>query len=140
MLLSNWNECLKGDYRYTRKKVDLESEETDEDKEAWFKIYDGYIEKYGLSDIYTKMLKIMKKKAILELQFVQTRDRFLLTLIGIQEEKLRKIMSRGGKGQSTGQSLVHLSKWYGIHLKPTEITVVEYQDILLEYARHNKAK
>ena len=138
MILDNWIECTAGDHKYSRKHVDFESESTEDDTEQWYRIYDGYIEKYGLSDHYNRILKAMKKKALLEIKYVQTRDQFLITLIGIEEEKLKILFQSVGTGMSIEKSLIHLSRWCGYQIKSNQTTVVEYFNILAEYGRSSK--
>lgn len=138
MLLSDWIKCTNGDPRFARKKVEKDSKEKPEDAENWYRIYDVYIERYGLGKLYERILKVMKKKALLEIKYVKTRDRFLLTLISVQKENLRALMQDNGEGMTMEASLVHLSKWYGHHLRPSETTVTEYKNILKEYGKSNK--
>ncbi len=138
MILSNWFKCIDGDLRYSRKVVDLDSEVTEEDVEQWYRIYDTHIARFGFNPKYERILKAMKKKAILELKYVMTRDPFLKTLIAIEREKiatLRKERSGGNDGHSV---LVRLSKWYGQMLRATEITVLEFHLIREEYGKANK--
>ena len=123
--------------RFVRKVVDLESEQTDQDVEQWQRVYDQYIEKYGLSELYQKLLETMRKKALIELDFVETRDRFKITEISILEEKLKNMVNNNGKGMSIDQSLVHLSKWLGYRVDIFKTTVAEYFTLLKEYGKAN---
>lgn len=136
MLLSHWEKCVEeGDYRFARKYVDKESEATEEDLENWFRIYDTYIKRFGLNPKYERILKVIRKKALLELKFVLTRDPFLHTLIAIEKENLKVLRGSGKKGTTIAKSLIPLGKWYGSHLRTSEITVEEYQNIMEEYQK-----
>lgn len=137
MLLSHWLKCVAGDHRYARKNVDVESEETPEDLEAWYCVYDTYISRFGFNPKYERILKAMKKKALLELKWVITRDPFLRTLITIEEEKLKLLRKDDGEGSNVERLLVHLSKWYGQRLRANEITVLEFNLICEEYGKAN---
>ena len=137
MPLHNWIKCTDGDLRFVRKVVDLESEQTAQDVEQWQRVYDQYIEKYGLSELYQKLLETMRKKALIELDFVETRDRFKITEISILEEKLKNMVNNNGKGMSIDQSLVHLSKWLGYRVDIFKTTVAEYFTLLKEYGKAN---
>jgi len=141
MLLDSWIEATGGDYRHARKHVEKDSEETPEDVENWFRLYDQYIDKYGLSEKYARILKLMKKKALLDLKFAKTRDRFTQMLSEIEAEKIKNLMKDNGKGMSVEASLIPLSKSLGGGrlLKARELTVVEYQNLIEDYARSNKA-
>ena len=137
MPLHNWIKCTEGDFRFVRKVVDLDTEETDQDAEKWAVVYDQYIDKYGLSEMYKKLLETMRKKALLELSFVKTRDRFKLTLISAQEEKLKGMLNNNGNGMTIEQALIHLSKWLGYRIDNRQTTVVEYFNLLAEYGKAN---
>jgi len=101
-------------------------------------LYDQYIKKYGLSKLYKKLLALMREKALMECTFVETRDRFKLTLIEVKEVELKSALENNGQGMSIDQALVHLSKWIGYRLNPKEITVVEYFNILEQYGKANQ--
>lgn len=138
MILDNWIQCTNGDFRFTRIDVDYDSEVTEKDHEEWFRIYDQYIEKYDLSDVYLKLLKIMKRKALLELEFVRTRKPFVITKLAIEEQKLSLMMKNKGTPMTIEQSLIHLAKWMGGNLiNKKEITVEQYFDLLNEHGKHN---
>lgn len=137
MTLDFWIYATGGDYRYSREFVEKDSEQTAEDVENWFRLYDQYIDKYGFSDKYKKTLKLMKKKALLDLKFVQTRDRFTLMLIEIEEKKILDLMKDNGKGMTVEASLIPLSKWFGSMLRARDLTVTEYNNLLEHYGRNN---
>lgn len=123
--------------RFIRKSVDLETEITDQDLEQWYKIYDQYIEKYGLSELYKKLLETMREKALAELEFVTTGDNFKKTEISLLEEKLKTMVNNNGKGMSIEESLVHLSKWLGYRVDVFKTSVTEYFTLLNEYGKAN---
>ena len=82
----------------------------------------------------------MKKKALIELEYVETKERFKLTEIEIQETKLKEMLANTGSGMTIEESLIHLSKWIGYRLNTKEICVVEYFNILKEYGKANTKK
>ena len=110
------------------------------DIEAWQKIYDSYILEYGLSDMYKKLLNAMKKKALLEVDFIITRDRFKLTEIEMQIANLDAMIINKGSGVTIEQSLIHLSKWMGSWINVKTITTREYFNLMEEYGKENKRK
>ena len=107
---------------------------------AWQKIYDSYIKEYGLSDVYKKLLNAMKKKALLEVDFIITRDRFKLTEIEMQISNLDAMLMNKGSGITIEQSLIHLSKWMGSWINVKTITTREYFNLMEEYGKENKRK
>lgn len=107
---------------------------------AWEKIYDSYIKEYGLSDVYKKLLNAMKKKALLEVDFIITRERFKLTEIEMQIANLDAMMMNKGSSVTIEQSLIHLSKWMGSWINVKTITTREYFNLMEEYGKENKRK
>jgi hypothetical protein len=114
------------------------TEITAQDHEAWEKIYDEYIERWGLGKLKEKMLKAMIRKAEAELEFCITGDRFQLTQAEIEENKLEGMMKNAGHGVTIEQTLIHLSKWIGQWIKPREISTQEYFLMIQELDRYNK--
>lgn len=110
------------------------------DIEAWQKIYDSYILEYGLSDMYKKLLNAMRKKALLEVDFIITRERFKLTEIEMQIANLDAMLNNKGSGITIEQSLIHLSKWLGSWINVKTITTREYFNLMEEYGKENKRK
>ena len=128
--------CTDGEVKYTRINLDYGDEKSD--NEAWFKIYDSYIDEFGLSKQYNKMLNTLKKKATLELDYTIKRDKFLLTLLEIEQQNLKLLLDNNGVGVTINESLVHLSKFVGYWLRPKDITTREYFTLLKEVERINK--
>jgi hypothetical protein len=139
MPLYNWIKCTEeGEMEYVCKEPGEAREQDLYD--AWARIFDDYIERFGLNDLYVRMLKKQQEKAILQLDYVETRDRFKLTLIEIAEMDLKKMMHNGGSKTGIQETLVVLSKWVGYRLNPKEITVSEYFNIRKRYGEENKQK
>ncbi len=133
--LSNWIECLEGNLQYTRCGAigdDLS------DFEAWCNIYDQYIAKYGLNKQYKELLEVLKKKALIQCDYVITRDKFSLTLLEIEEQNLKMMLNNRGTGMTIEQTLVHLSKFVGYWLRAKDITTGEYFTLLDEFNKTNK--
>ena len=127
--------CLEGDLTHTR--IDGTGDEQN-DALAWEKIYDKYLQRYGLSKQYIELLKVLKKKADIELEYIIKKDKFSLTLLEIEEENLKIMLSNSGHGMSIEQTLVHLSKFVGYFIRAKEISAGEYFTLLDEYKRINK--
>jgi hypothetical protein len=127
--------CTEGEYSYARKSKEGSDEA---DINAWYVIYDDYINRFGLSKKYQQMLKAMRKKALIELDYVIKRDRFSLTLLEIEIQNLKMLLDNNGQGVSIEQSLVHLSRFVGYWIRSKEITAGEYFTLMEEYERINK--
>lgn len=136
--LFNWIKCNDGDLTFTR--IDKNSGDRKSDQEAWMKLWDQYIKKYGLAKLHERMLQVMKEKALLECDYVITKDRFKLNLIEIEAQRLKDMMANGGEGMTLEESLVHLSRWAGYRLNPKEISVVEYFNMMKQYGKENSKK
>ena len=108
------------------------------DDHFFSKIYDEYIADFGLSDMHLKLLKTMKKRALLEIQFVITRERFKLTEIDIEIAKLESMMKNNGSGMTIEQSLIHMSKWMNTWINSKQISVRDYFNLMNEFKRSNK--
>tara|TARA_R110002126_G_scaffold81640_1_gene201004 strand:- start:192 stop:605 length:414 start_codon:yes stop_codon:yes gene_type:complete len=137
MPLKNWIKCNEGDLRFARKKIQPKDKEIKTDSENWVLIYDGYIEKFGLGELFKKMLETKRKKALLECEFIETWEQFKITEINIEVQKLNNMMRNNGDGMTIEQSLIYLSKWLGFHLNTKKITVTEYFNLMAEYGKGN---
>jgi hypothetical protein len=139
MPLDNWIRITEdGEYKYMCK--DPENVKGVDLAEAWYNLNDEYIQRYGLSSLYTRLLKKMKEKALLELNYVTSRDRFKLTEISLAEEELRSMMSNRGEGIGIREALIHLSKYMGFRLDPRQITVSEFFNIRDKHGKENNKK
>ncbi len=137
MPLANWIRCTNNDLtgcRITDKGTAVM------DEVIWETIYDSYIKEMGLDKMYTRLLGVMKEKAKIECDYVLTSDRFKLTLLEIEEAKLRDMISASDGKDSGGidKSLVYISKWVGSWLNPKQMTVKEYFVLLREMEKMNK--
>jgi hypothetical protein len=135
MPLFNWIQCHNGNMEFTRK---TNAGTPAQDIEAWQQIYDDYIREFGLSDVQKKLFDAMKKRAVLELDFVITGDRFKLTEIEIAIAKIDAMLTNKGSGITIDQSLIYISKWLGQWINPRNITVKEYFNLLEQYGKANK--
>lgn len=137
MPLYNWIKCNEGKIEFTR----ISDEGNPEmDVITWEIIYNDYLKEFGLTETYKRMLNAMRKKAILELDFVLTGDRFKLTEIEIEETRLNAMLQNAGNGMTIEESLIYISKWLGTWLNVKNITVREYFNLLEQYGKANKSK
>lgn len=133
--LYNWIKCINGELKFVRT---AENGTNENDLKVWEKIYDTYLNDYGLGKLYLKLLKTMQKKAVYECEFILTNDRFKLTQIEMMEQKLNGMLNNNGSGVTIEQSLIHISKWLGQWINPKNITTKEYFDLQKEMDRYNK--
>lgn len=133
--LTNWIKVLNSEYNYTRRN---KKGTYDEDILAYESINDEYIERYGLDKYYLKLLKLLRRKAELELEYILTGDRRKLTDIEIKEADLRQQLETKGTGISIEASLIHISKFLGVWINVKQITALEYYDLLKELEDYTK--
>ena len=137
MPLFNWIKCNEGKIEFTR----ISDEGNPEmDVITWEMIYNDYLKEFGLSETYKRMLNAMKKKALLELDYVLTGDRFKLTEVEIEQTRLNSMLQNAGNGMTIEESLIYISKWLGTWLNAKNITVREYFNLLEQYGKANKSK
>jgi hypothetical protein len=133
----NWYKCLGGEIKFVR----MAKNGTDEhDIEVWERLHDEYIKEFGLSKVHAKLLKVIKDKALQELDYVITGDRFKLTLIEMEETRLKNMLSTTSGGVSIEEMIIHMSKWLGQWIKTKEISVREFFTLQKEYERYLKAQ
>ena len=139
MPLDAWIKCTEeGDLTYVCKDpsnsdgVDLVA--------AWCRVNDDYIQRFGLHKLYQRMLKKMKEKALCQLDYVITGERFKLTELSLAEAELKSMMSNRGEGMGIRAALIPLSKWIGYRINPKEFTVMEFFLIRDRYGKENKQK
>lgn len=132
--LYNWTKCMNGEIRFVR--VDMQDHK---DNETHFKaLYDDYLQTRGLGKEYKNYLSILKKKAMLQCDYLISKDRFKLTQIEIEDAKLEALSKDKGEGISIEKTLIYLSKWLGYRLDWKQVTANEYYLILDEYGKANQ--
>jgi hypothetical protein len=131
--LFNWQKCLEGDVKY----VNLETKEDSGNQEAFTKLYDEFLQKRGVNKEYKKYLDILKKKAMLQCEFLITKDNFKLTQIEIEDAKIVSLQKTSEEGLSIDKTLIYLGKWLGYRLDWKIISVSEFYSILEEYEKQS---
>ena len=136
MPLYNWVKCNDNKLEYTRK--DLKKGNEVEDAKAWAKLYNSYLKEFGLDERYKKYLKAIKKRAILQAEYIIKKDKFKLTEIEIQNQRIKQLEFYFGKGQQIEVILTWLGMFLGYKVDQKTTTVKEYFIILKEYGKANK--
>jgi hypothetical protein len=131
--LFNWQKCLEGDVKY----VNLQTKDDSSNQEAFNKLYDEFLQKRGVNKEYKKYLDILKKKAMLQCEFLITKDDFKLTQIEIEDAKIVSLQKTSEEGLSIDKTLIYLGKWLGYRLDWKIISVSEFYSILEEYEKQS---
>lgn len=134
--LWNWIKIMDGEIHFIRKNI-LDGNEI-ADSIVFDELFDQYIAEFGLSKLHDKMLKAQKKRAMLELDFVITGNRFKLTEIDMQIQRINEMLKNAGSGMTIEQSLIHISKWMNSWINAKTITTREFFILTNEFERINK--
>lgn len=129
---------MDGKMEYCRK--DLKDGNINLDNEFWELIYDSYVTKFGLNKLHAKLIDVIRKKALLECEFVITQDRFKLTMIEVEEQKIILMLKNAGNGIDIRESLIYISKWMGQWINPKQITTLDFFNLQKQYERFNSIK
>ncbi len=92
----------------------------------WEKIYNEFIDRFGLSDEFLADLRDEIKLANLKAEYIITGQKYYRTLIKIEEEKKRILNLEIKEPAELETILAKMSKYYGFKLSGKELTVVEY--------------
>ena len=103
-------------------------------------LFDQYVNDFGLSKMHKKMLEAQKKRAMLELDFILTKNRFKLTEIDMQIAKIEAMLKNAGSGMTIEQSLIHISKWMNSWINAKSISTREFFVLSNEFERINKVE
>lgn len=133
--LKAWRKANEHDFTHLRKGK--QGNETDDFK-AWELLYNDFIRVIGLTPEFEQYLQLIKDKIEAIKQYLNSvkngmRDRFLLNRINILDGQIQQFNQTGGKGLTIAEILPKLSKMQGYHIKETEITVLDYFNLLKEY-------
>lgn len=135
MPLYNWYKCISGDLYFVRiddKQLDLQGCE-----EAFKKVYESYMNIFGIDKKYKQQIESIKKIALLQCDYLKTKDQFKLTQIEVENAKLELFKKDIASNVTLQQTLIHLSKWVGYRLDWKQVTVYEYYTLLEESSKQS---
>lgn len=135
MPLFNWIRCNNGKTEFTRKAGKGNKAQ---DYINWKILYNEYLKEFGLDVRYKKYLEAQKKRAILQADYIITKERFKLTEIEIQSQKIKDLEFHFGEGKQIEVILTYLGMFLGYKIDQRTTTVKEYFVILEEYGKANK--
>lgn len=98
--------------------------------ELWQKLYNEFIERFGLSDEFLSDLQTEIKIANLQADLIITKQKHLNTLIKIEQEKMRINNFEISEPADIESILAKMSKYYGFKLSSRELTTAEYYSYL----------
>lgn len=140
--LFNWQRCLEGKHYFMLKKApSSERNETEqrEDYIAFQKLYNTYLEKYGLTEQYKKYLESQENVLKCRFNFCDTGNKEWVTAESIHYRDMQRLDPSKQKGMTIGQLMVHLNKWMGGQwIRTRDISVEEFHNLIEEYEQSNK--
>lgn len=136
MPLYNWEKCQEGHLQYANR--DHKPRETD--IENWVRLYNEYLERYGLGEQLERYLSQKAHLTKLRLTYIQTNNVFLLNNIEIAQIELEQLDPSKHDGMTIQQVLIYLSKWLGYRIDTKLVTIVEFKEMQEQYVRSSKEK
>jgi hypothetical protein len=138
MPLLNWEKCLEGKFYFIRKEK--ASEYDKEDVEAFYSLYNKYLNKYGLSQDLIDYMEAQVHFIELVAAYAEQKNpnKSILNQIAVAEGRLKDLNPMNHKGMTIGQVITQLSKWMGQWINKRQITVEDFKDLIQEYERENK--
>lgn len=94
-------------------------------KKTWEKIFEEYIEEFGFSGQFLAIMEKRKQIAFYQLEFIETGDFSIQTLIEVSEKELAQMMVKDEKN-SLWKTKSVIEKLIGFQLDAKKITVVEF--------------
>lgn len=98
---------------------------------AWERINDEYLEAFGISEQMEANLNEKRLAAISKANYLITGKRHYLTFSEIHLENANKVNLTNSK-IDIEQNLARLTKFYGVRLRASELTVKEYYTYVKE--------
>lgn len=121
------------------KKRSINGYESIELREALQIVTDQYMDTFGISDEYRKIMRLTLDIRSLEIDFFTTQDRSHLTFIELKKTELKNIAKKSKTADSISVQ-VHIEKYMGRKINLRETTVKEFYNYLQEMKKEFKAK
>ena len=129
----NWNQVHKtGNYAFIKKLPSYRNLEEDNSEELiniWHQIYDEFIEEFGFSKEYMELLEAKKRIAEMKIQYIQTDEQHLLTLIDIEEIDFKNRFNQE-EGVRFEAVIMAIEKRQGMTIDPKTLTVYKYNSYI----------
>jgi hypothetical protein len=120
-----------GNYGLLLKDIrEVNTEELKQLFETWEKIYNQYIERFGLSPEFLEDLELQMEIAKEKAEFIITGQRHLRTMYRIKEEELASNQKGTQEPLELEALLAKMSKHYGFKLNSQELTTAQYYGYL----------
>lgn len=129
MPIWNWNKVIEtGDLTYLFKNRTEKTKYSNRLNGVWLDLQQQHMTEFGIDDMVMARMRYIRNIINLNIKFVQTRDRSLLNLINIEEQKLKE--SEGSYNVRFYKVLDAVTNAKGFRIDPKEFTVIEWYHAL----------
>lgn len=102
-------------------------------------LYDSFLDTFGISDTYRRMLELKRDIAVLQARMVIENDRSLRTDIRIADYELKELNKKGSESKQTFIEVkAYIEKFMGFRINQYETSVTEYYSYLDIMKKNNK--
>ena len=127
-----WKIAETGDLKYVFK--DGKGKVTDRTVEVWFKLQNEYLDEYGITDGFRRLIKLKKKWIEKRTKYLVDDDRFALMESEMTEVDMDDIIKE--KDVKTDETLIMLEQKLGRELDPKKISVKKYYDYINYFSKN----
>ena len=136
MPINNWRLILEtGDLKHLFKSG--KGRVSERCIEHWDVLQQQYLDEFGLDENYKQVLRLQNKLMNLNLDFVITKDRFLLNLIKITETDIDAL--KQGEDVKFFEMLDVVEKYKGFAIDPNTYSVIKWYYSLKNISKNGQA-
>jgi hypothetical protein len=134
--LDKWRAAKMGDLTALRiPTADSTKHSAEADSKAWVAVSNDFLKKVGFSEEYNEWLELIKQRAELCIQYLESRERFIINQINEINAKIDKFVA---ESKSDGKddifaNLDLLSRARGYQIRITDLTALQYFTMIKDY-------
>lgn len=130
MPIYNWFKInATGNLTWLRHKPLREFEHSEFLEELWFRVYDNFIDTFGITEEFEQLLKLKHRQIQQLSDYVIKDDKFKLTEADITEAEIEQIML-SNPDIDDAETMVMIEQQLGFKINPHEVSVLEYYNYL----------
>lgn len=141
MPIANWFKIQQtNDLKYMLVKTrKVSTKEVSELEKGLKTLSNEYIDTFGISDEYRKILELSRDIEVLKIDFILTQDRSLLTMIEIKKDQLKAISKNKNKSD-VHKLKMYADKYMGFSINTKEVSVKEFYTIIESLKEESQQK
>ena len=133
----NWDKVINtGDLKWLVKGKGKVSDRVLSD--SWDGIQQQLLDHYGYEFEHENYLQLMKRKAIKELEYLETKNKFLLNEIKRLEADIKGLTPEDGARVNIMGIMLQIGKYLGFKVDAKTFTVREYKEVLNEIKKQSR--